>query len=277
MISLRPASAPSIGSSTRSKHARHTPRSRPRYTGGRSSAIGGGGGDGDVDGGGGDIVDRSSTSSTSSINQLDGIEPSLIPFAAQIGTERRFLCTLCGKCCTGSGNVWVSAAEVESLAEHLHISPRRFADLYTFAYSRVPGWRLLRNDPASGDERRCVFLRGDNTCAVHERRPLQCRTYPWWPELMQRGAWELEGREICEGFDHPDAPETDLAEAARQLREATAHDYARRIATPPPRRRAGGGGGAGGSGGEGEKQQQQQRQREQRPTNPPFIDLPPLP
>ncbi len=63
-------------------------------------------------------------------------------------------------------------------------------------------------------------------------------------------------------FDHPDAPETDLAEAARQLRTATAHDYARQLASPPPKRKGGagllGGGGLFGGGGKGEARGQAQ-------------------
>lgn len=29
----------------------------------------------------------------------------------------------------------------------------------------------------------------------------------WWPELMDANQWAVEGREVCEGFDHQDAPE----------------------------------------------------------------------
>ncbi len=37
---------------------------------------------------------------------------------------------------------------------------------------------------------------------------------------------------ICEGFDHPEAPPTDMAAAAAQLRVATAHSIKRLLATP---------------------------------------------
>ena len=37
-------------------------------------------------------------------------------------------------------------------------------------------------------------------------------------------------------FDHPDAPPTDLAEAAAHLRVATAHNNERKLALPPPKR-----------------------------------------
>ncbi|KAI8470751.1 MAG: hypothetical protein J3K34DRAFT_249163 [Monoraphidium minutum] len=168
---------------------------------------------------------------------LSGLEPALAPFAAAIG-ERRFTCTQCGKCCTGSGSVWVSDQEAAGIAEHLALPLRRFLDAFAQGYSKVPGWWLLRNDPASGQARNCIFLRPDNTCGIHAVRPIQCSTYPWWPELMEPAAWDKEKREICEGFDHPDAPPTDLAEAARQLRTATAHNAQRQLAFPPPKPKA---------------------------------------
>lgn len=45
---------------------------------------------------------------------------------------------------------------------------------------------MLKNQ-ANGD---CVFLRDGKQCTVYGARPLQCSTYPWWPELMDDG----EGR-----------------------------------------------------------------------------------
>ncbi|GBG00422.1 hypothetical protein Rsub_13165 [Raphidocelis subcapitata] len=168
-----------------------------------------------------------------------GIEPALAPFASQIA-GRRFLCTLCGKCCTGDGNVWVSEApEAARIAEHLGLPLPKFYELYCQQYSRVPGWRLLKNDPNSKEAQHCIFLAPDNSCRIHAVRPLQCSTYPWWPELTDVSQWEIEKREICEGFDHPDAPEMDapaLAAAAEQLRAATVHDLQRKLATPPPKK-----------------------------------------
>ena len=46
----------------------------------------------------------------------------------------------------------------------------------------------------------CPLL-GPEGCTIQAVKPAQCRTYPFWPELLQsRGAWESEkGR--CEGID----------------------------------------------------------------------------
>lgn len=47
---------------------------------------------------------------------------------------------------------------------------------------------MLKNQ-ANGD---CVFLRDGRQCTVYGARPLQCSSYPWWPELMDDG----EGRSL---------------------------------------------------------------------------------
>ena len=38
----------------------------------------------------------------------------------------------------------------------------------------------------------CVFLNEDRSCGVYHVRPLQCSTYPWWPELMPQRNWAAE-------------------------------------------------------------------------------------
>ncbi len=46
----------------------------------------------------------------------------------------------------------------------------------------------------------CVFLE-DNRCRIYPKRPLQCRSYPFWPEVVttEKG-WRMEARR-CEGMD----------------------------------------------------------------------------
>lgn len=65
--------------------------------------------------------------------------------------------------------------------------------------------RYLRTDPGGepvldNAQGHCVFLRSDKGCRVYAARPLQCRTYPYWPEtLRSRAAWRREGLR-CEGI-----------------------------------------------------------------------------
>ena len=45
----------------------------------------------------------------------------------------------------------------------------------------------------------CIFL-GENGCSIYEGRPLQCRTYPFWPSIVEsRENWESEKRS-CPGI-----------------------------------------------------------------------------
>lgn len=53
----------------------------------------------------------------------------------------------------------------------------------------------------------CVFLDresqpGKAVCSIYAARPLQCRTWPWWPEnLASRRSWEaVRKRTPCPGM-----------------------------------------------------------------------------
>lgn len=79
----------------------------------------------------------------------------------------------------------------------------------------------------------CVFLdEATNACSIYPVRPLQCSTYPWWPELMPTGAWKAEQQHMCEGIEHPEAPQLDRWHAAQQLQLATEHVLSLEAAKP---------------------------------------------
>ncbi len=44
----------------------------------------------------------------------------------------------------------------------------------------------------------CVFLDG-HKCGVYEARPLQCRTWPFWPENLEKKAWDRDVAPFCAG------------------------------------------------------------------------------
>lgn len=113
----------------------------------------------------------------------------------------RFKCTGCGKCCSGSpGYVFLTDQDIQNLITHLNISKEEFIRKYTKVfYDRLS----LRDDtPNYG----CIFLKEGKHCSVYQARPLQCRTYPFWPmNLSSKDQWDDESKR-CEGIDHPDAP-----------------------------------------------------------------------
>lgn len=111
-------------------------------------------------------------------------------------TPLRFECTGCGVCCTGDASRYVKAGpqEQEGIRAFLNISRAWFRRRYlTRVDDATEGLRLAHG--------RCVFLKADGRCRVYPVRPTQCRTYPWWPEVVASPAsWRAEARR-CEGIN----------------------------------------------------------------------------
>jgi uncharacterized protein len=112
-------------------------------------------------------------------------------------TRLRFECTGCGACCTGGADHYVetSATERVAIRRFLKLSPNWFRRRYLVRVDAdTTGIRL-------GRDGRCPFLGDDNRCRIYSVRPRQCRTYPWWPELIEnKRDWSEEARR-CEGLN----------------------------------------------------------------------------
>ena len=107
----------------------------------------------------------------------------------------RFRCQRCGHCCTGSpGFVWISPAEVETIAHYLSLPPPKFQKRY--ARLVTGNLSLVEKPGGSGD---CIFLTDDRRCAIQPVKPRQCLIFPFWPRLLaSRAKWE-EGTRHCPG------------------------------------------------------------------------------
>lgn len=108
----------------------------------------------------------------------------------------RFQCTGCGACCYGDRESYiaVSAAEIERIRDYLGLSPSWFRRRYLVRIAGVGRGIRLESDG------RCAFLGADGRCRVYAVRPVQCSTYPFWPEVVAtRGAWRGEAKR-CEGI-----------------------------------------------------------------------------
>jgi len=109
----------------------------------------------------------------------------------------RFECTGCGRCCIGGGeyHVFLTDEAAETVRQHLKLSRAWFRRRYL---RKLPDGDQVA---AMGKDGRCIFLGKDNGCRVYEARPIQCRTYPFWPEVVNsRTAWTREAKR-CEGID----------------------------------------------------------------------------
>ena len=127
----------------------------------------------------------------------------------------RFQCTECGKCCSGTpGFVWVGEEEMMAMANALNIS----IDLFKRRYVRQRDNRyaLVEQKSKNSQDYHCIFLK-DKKCLVYQARPIQCRTFPWWPEnLNSEESWQLAAKE-CEGINDqaPLVPYSQIVEALK--------------------------------------------------------------
>ncbi len=117
----------------------------------------------------------------------------------------RFECTQCGNCCTGPpGAVWFNTEEGVAIAKLRKISEDEFHSRY--AHQIDGHWSLIENKTEHGYD--CVFLDrtsvpGKAVCSIYHARPLQCRTWPFWPEMLQsKRSWTTYKRVTpCPGMD----------------------------------------------------------------------------
>ncbi len=130
-----------------------------------------------------------------------------------------FHCTGCGDCCTGEpGAVWLDDADVTRLAAHLGLEVQAFEEKHV----RLVAGRRSLFERFNGD---CEFFnRETRGCGLYDARPTQCRTYPWWPHLIESAeAWEGVKRE-CEGarVTEPLVSAESIRERAAELRRSRA-------------------------------------------------------
>ncbi len=104
-----------------------------------------------------------------------------------------FECTRCGACCTGApGYVWVDSAEIARLAEFRGLTVKQFSRQFV---RRVGNDYSLIEKPG-GD---CIFWDKQHGCTVYPAHPVQCQTWPFWPENIESPEeWERV-RQGCPG------------------------------------------------------------------------------
>ena len=136
-----------------------------------------------------------------SVFSTTALQPSsgLLPWYALEGLS--FECTGCSKCCKVKGSVTATEAEVRGMARELKMPFERFCEEHVERSDYAAGLFSLRSRRGFDGSEACTLLGLDGRCTAYAERPLQCRTYPFWPELMEsREAWEREAVAPDEGF-----------------------------------------------------------------------------
>lgn len=107
----------------------------------------------------------------------------------------RFECQGSGKCCTSHGEygyVFLTLEDRRRMAKELKLSTSAFTKKYCDCTQGV--WHL-KEDPKNPD---CMFLK-NKRCSIYEGRPTQCRTWPFWPEVMNAKSWATDVKAFCPG------------------------------------------------------------------------------
>jgi hypothetical protein len=117
---------------------------------------------------------------------------------------------MCGECCTARGeyaHVYLNADEQLALAVELGLGLAEFRRRYTFEDEY--GWTQLLFESEA-----CVFLEpGTKRCTVYGARPTQCRTFPFWRDLVEKGRWTDGARKLCEGIGRGSVQPPEVVEA----------------------------------------------------------------
>ena len=115
----------------------------------------------------------------------------------------RFSCTQCGNCCTGPpGAVWFNEDEGKAMADKVGVAEEEFYK----RFARKIGARWSLKEHVIHGKYDCVFLDRKGklpSCSLYEARPTQCRTWPFWPEILKsRESWARTKVETpCPGMD----------------------------------------------------------------------------
>jgi hypothetical protein len=106
----------------------------------------------------------------------------------------RFQCQPgCIRCCEAKGFVYVTHDDIGRLAEHVGITRTEFKRRYLCGTAPLLRFRKQRH-------KQCPFLLS-NGCSVHAVKPLQCSSFPYWPELLAKASERREVAEYCPGLN----------------------------------------------------------------------------
>jgi len=109
----------------------------------------------------------------------------------------RFSCERCSSCCRHeSGFVYLSENDLSRLAHEFKMEYTAFIQTWCRWVPFDRGKRLSLKEKSNFD---CIFWNAG--CTVYDARPLQCRSFPFWDNIVcSPKAWETAGQD-CPGIN----------------------------------------------------------------------------
>lgn len=105
----------------------------------------------------------------------------------------RFTCQPgCIRCCTQEGRVYLTEEDVARAAKFVGMTRRAFEKKYVYRTRHEIRLRKPRG-------KQCFFLL-EHGCGIHPAKPTQCRTFPFWPELVEQPAAWKWAASYCPGI-----------------------------------------------------------------------------
>ena len=108
----------------------------------------------------------------------------------------RFECQGSGNCCVSRGTygfVYLSQKDIKTLSIGFKTTEQNFVKNYC---QKTDGFIHLKELKKNNGN--CIFLK-ENKCTVYKSRPIQCRTWPFWPENMNTKTWNNDIAKNCPG------------------------------------------------------------------------------
>lgn len=100
-------------------------------------------------------------------------------FSFQFDSSKCWTCR--GACCRGlAGYIWLNMEEMAEIADMRSMAVQAFCKQYI---RRANGKLSLREHVVNGEYFCCFFDPIDRRCNIYEKRPEQCRTFPFWNQF----------------------------------------------------------------------------------------------
>jgi len=141
----------------------------------------------------------------------------MIPALKQVestlrGGEFQFRCTACGLCCEGTGDVYFSRSELAKIARFIKKNKRNWKELKG---RLIQGERNGLAVHSAGDA--CLFLE-NGKCSIYALRPLQCRTFPFWPSHFRSQKALKDLQRTCPGSASGVGPALNAEKVHRRIK-----------------------------------------------------------